>query len=60
MIAFSGVNGEALADSLQHEGIRAGEIIAYRAWRVMTPSLFRRGDDLLHSVYIRDYVWLPR
>jgi len=58
VIAFLGVNGEELADTLQHEGIRAGEIIAYRAWRVITPTLFRRGDDLLHSVYFRDYVWL--
>ena len=59
MVAFSYVNGEPLADRLKHEGIRAGEIIAYRAWRVITPSLFRSGDELLHSVYMRDYVWLP-
>jgi hypothetical protein len=53
------VNGEALADTLKHEGIRAGEIIAYRAWRVISPGLFRGRDELLHSVYMRDYVWLP-
>jgi len=48
-----------LAGRLKHEGIRAGEIIAYRAWRVIAPNWFRNGDDWLHSVYIRDYVWLP-
>jgi hypothetical protein len=57
--AFLYVNGEALADKLTHEGIRAGEIIAYRAWRVISPGLFRSRDELLHSVYMRDYVWLP-
>jgi len=40
---------------LKHEGIRVGEIIAYRAWRVIV----RAGDDRLHSVFIRDYVWHP-
>jgi hypothetical protein len=48
-----------LAARLKHEGIRAGEIIAYRAWRVIVPGLFRNGDDRLHSVYMRDYVWHP-
>jgi len=48
------------AARLKHEGIRAGEIIAYRAWRVMVPGLFRSGDDRrLHSVFMRDYVWQP-
>jgi hypothetical protein len=60
MGALLNVNREEFAHWLQHDGIRAGEIIAYRAWRVMTPSLLRRGDDdLLHSVLIQDYVWLP-
>ena len=59
MIRFLSANAEELADALPHEGIRAGEIVAYRAWRVIEPRLFRRGDDLLHSVLIRDYVWLP-
>jgi hypothetical protein len=45
-----------LAAKLKHEGIRAGEIIAYRAWRVMAPRWL--GDDWLRSVYMRDYVWL--
>src|SRR6266480_7487683 len=46
-----------LANSLKHEGIRVGEIIAYRAWRVIEPSCSRPGDDRLHSVFVRDYVW---
>jgi hypothetical protein len=46
-----------LAAKLKHEGIRAGEIIAYRAWRVMAPRWL--GDDWLRSVYMQDYVWLP-
>src|SRR6266498_1023253 len=48
-----------LANSLKHEGIRVGEIIAYRAWRVIEPSWSRPGDDRLHSVFVRDYVWPP-
>jgi hypothetical protein len=45
-------NRNELATTLRHEGIRVGEIIAYRAWRVT-----RTADDLLHSVAMRDYVW---
>jgi len=48
-----------LANSLKHEGIRVGEIIAYRAWRVVEPSWSRIGDDRLHSVFVKDYVWHP-
>ena len=48
-----------LANSLKHEGIRVGEIIAYRAWRVVEPSWSRPGDDRLHSIFVRDYVWPP-
>jgi hypothetical protein len=59
VVGFLSSNGEELAAALTHEGIRAGEIVAYRAWRVIVPRLFRRGDDLLHSVLMRDYVWLP-
>jgi hypothetical protein len=44
---------------LRHDGIRVGEIIAYRAWRVIHPWWFRNGDDRLHSVLIKDYVWHP-
>jgi hypothetical protein len=54
------VNDNELAARLKHEGIRAGEIIAYRAWRVIAPGLLRSGDDQrLHSVFMRDYVWSP-
>jgi len=56
------VNHEDLPVRLKHEGVRVGEIIAYRAWRVLINSggRFRRGgDDRLHSVYMRDYVWHP-
>jgi hypothetical protein len=47
------------AATLKHDGIRVGEIIAYRAWRVIDSRWFRSGDDRLHSVYMRDYVWHP-
>jgi hypothetical protein len=46
-----------LATKLKHEGIRAGELIAYRAWRVMAPR--SSGGDWLRSVYMRDYIWFP-
>jgi hypothetical protein len=59
VVGFLSANAEDLADTLKHEGIRAGEIIAYRAWRVIEPGFLRRGDDLLHSVYMRSYAWLP-
>jgi hypothetical protein len=42
-----------LARRFRHDGIRVGEIIAYRAWRVIE----RKADDRLHSVYVQDYVW---
>ena len=51
------VNCNEIARRLKHEGIRAGEIIAYRAWRVIDPSWC--DDDRLHSVAMRDYVWHP-
>jgi hypothetical protein len=47
------------ANTIRHSGLRLGEIIGYRAWRVIEPRWFRRGDDRLHSVYISDYVWEP-
>jgi len=59
VVRFLSANAEELAGALKHEGIRAGEIIAYRAWRVIEPGFLRHGDDLLHSVYIREYVWRP-
>jgi hypothetical protein len=53
------IDENELAWRLRHEGIRAGEIVAYRAWRVITPGWLRSGDDRLHSVYMREYVWHP-
>jgi len=47
-----------LPGTLRHEGIRVGEIIAYRAWRVIVPR-WLSGGDLLHSIAMRDYVWYP-
>jgi len=46
-----------LARRFRHEGIRVGEITAYRAWRVIEPTWLREPDDRLHSVYVQDYVW---
>jgi hypothetical protein len=44
-----------IARHLKHDGVRVGEIIAYRAWRVIRPWWFRNGDDRLHSVLMKDY-----
>ncbi len=52
-------NQNELAKSLKHEGIRVGEIFAHRAWAVIQPRWFRSGDDRLHSVLMRDYIWHP-
>jgi hypothetical protein len=52
-------NHNELAATLRHEGIHVGEIIAYRAWRVVDRTWLWRGDDRLHSVLITDYVWYP-
>jgi hypothetical protein len=52
-------NQNELARTLRHEGIRVGEIIAYRAWRVFVPHWWWKGDDRLHSVLMQDYVWDP-
>jgi hypothetical protein len=57
-IAGNGNHNE-LATTLRHESIRVGEIIAYRAWRVFEPRWWWKGDDRLHSVLMRDYVWHP-
>jgi hypothetical protein len=35
-------NQNELAITLRHEGIRVGEIIAYRAWRVIKPGWWGR------------------
>ena len=52
-------NHNELAHTLRHEGIRVGEIIAYRAWRVFEPHWWWKGDDRLHSVLMQHYVWAP-
>jgi hypothetical protein len=52
-------NDNQLSKTLRHEGIRIGEIIAFRAWRVIGSTWFRKGDNLLHSVFVQDYVWHP-
>jgi len=52
-------NNNELARTLKHEGVRVGEIIAYRAWGVIKPGWFRSGDDRLRGVFMRDYVWHP-
>ncbi len=48
-----------LARRLKHEGLRVGEIIAFRAWRVITAYWPRKEDNRLHSVAVREYVWHP-
>jgi hypothetical protein len=48
-----------LANNLKHGGIRVGEIIAYRAWRIFESGWLRRSDDRLHSVFMQNYVWHP-
>jgi hypothetical protein len=59
-ITVMSADDNELANRLNHDGIRAGEIIAYRAWRVINPGWLRRtSDDRLHSVYMRDYIWHP-
>jgi len=52
-------NQNELARALKHEGVRVGEIIAYRAWGVIKPGWFQSSDDRLHSVFVRDYIWHP-
>jgi hypothetical protein len=52
-------NQNELARTLKHEGVRVGEIIAYRAWGVIKPDWFQSSDDRLHSVFMRDYTWHP-
>jgi hypothetical protein len=52
-------NWEELTPIVPHEGIRVGEIIAYRAWRVIEETWFRKADDRLHSVYMKHYAWNP-
>jgi len=51
-------NCNQLAKTLKHEGVRVGEIIAYRAWRVVE-GRYRKGGERLHSVAMLDYDWPP-
>jgi hypothetical protein len=53
------ISDNELARRLKHEGLRVGEIIAYRAWQVINPRSYRNCHDRLHSVFIQDYVWHP-
>jgi len=59
IVVTTSPNRNELAATLRHEGIRVGEIIAYRAWRVFGSGWLGRGDDRLHSVLMVDYVWQP-
>jgi hypothetical protein len=52
-------NEREVASTIRHEGIRVGEIIAYRAWRILGSTWLRRSDDRLHSVFMQDYIWHP-
>jgi len=52
-------NHNWLAKYLKHEGLRVGEVIAYRAWQVFKLAWYQRVQDRLHSVYVRDYIWHP-
>jgi hypothetical protein len=49
-----------LARRLKDEGLRVGEIIAFRAWRVITPTWPRKdAEPRLHSVAMSHYIWHP-
>ena len=52
-------NHNWLAKYLKHEGLRVGEVIAYRAWQVFKPAWYQQVHDRLHGVYMRDYIWHP-
>jgi hypothetical protein len=57
MIISTGHPENDRAKAVKHSGIRAGEIIGYRAWRVAERSWLSRNTDRLCSVYVSDYVW---
>src|SRR5436305_13700502 len=50
-------NGRAKA--IRHSGIRLGEIIGYRAWRVIELRRLRRFENRLRSIAMWEYVWEP-
>ncbi len=52
-------NNNELARNLKHDGVRVGEIIAYRAWRVIVLPWFESNDDRLHSVAMRITSGIP-
>jgi hypothetical protein len=58
-IRIGSPNREERETTVPHEGIRVGEIIAYRAWRVFKGMWIRKADDRLHSLYMELYVWDP-
>jgi hypothetical protein len=49
----AGQDAESCNPTIEDAGIRAGEITAYRAWRV-------HSDGLLHSMYVDHYAWTPK
>jgi hypothetical protein len=52
-------DNNASTKALRHEGVRVGEILAYRAWRVVQSNWLRTTRGLLHSAFVEDYVWDP-
>jgi len=52
-------NQNELARTLRHQGIRVGEIVAYRPWRAIHPASSQSGDDRLRSVDRQDSGWRP-
>jgi hypothetical protein len=59
LFLIGNTNREELAATVPHEGIRVGEIIAYRAWRVIEHAWLHKPDHRLHSVFVEEYVWDP-
>jgi hypothetical protein len=47
------------ARAIRHSGVRVGEIIGYRAWRILELRRSGRCEDRLRSVAIWEYVWDP-
>jgi hypothetical protein len=58
-IVPSGHSANDRAKDIPHSGIRVGEIIAYRAWRVIDDAGSEKDHERLHSVAMWDYVWHP-
>jgi len=47
------------AKAIRHSGIRVGEIIAYRAWRLIEKTWSPIDEERLHSVAMWQHVWDP-